>query len=251
MSQHHVLRASPETCHWGFFDAGLKPVLTVASGDTVTLDSVSGGPDVLPADGRFDILPEHTAIHAAIEPRLGAHILTGPIAIDGAEPGDALAIEIMSIDCRQNWGYTRIRPLSGTLPEDFPVRRTWHTAIDRQRGIATVPWGAEIELAPFFGVMGVAPPPAYGAVTSIVPREFGGNMDLKELVAGTTLYLPSMERGRAVLGRRRPRRAGRRRGLRDRTRNRPDRHLPPDPAQGNGHRPAARRDADPPDNDGL
>jgi acetamidase/formamidase len=195
MSQHHVLRASPETCHWGFFDAGLKPVLTVASGDTVTLESVSGGPDILPADGRFDILPEHRAIHAAIEPRMGAHILTGPIAVEGAEPGDALGIEILSIDCRQNWGYTRIRPLSGTLPEDFPVRRTWHTAIDRQRGIATVPWGTEIELAPFFGVMGVAPPPAYGAVTSIVPREFGGNMDLKELVAGTTLYLPVWTEG--------------------------------------------------------
>ena len=190
MSQHHVLRASPETCHWGYFDAGLKPVLSVASGDTVTLDAVSGGPDVLPLDGRFDILPDHLAIHRGLEPKLGAHILTGPIAVVGAEPGDTLAIEILSIDPRQNWGYTRIRPLSGTLPEDFPVRRTWHTGIDRQRGIATVPWGAEIELAPFFGVMGVAPPPTYGAVTSIVPREFGGNMDLKELTAGTTLHLP-------------------------------------------------------------
>jgi acetamidase/formamidase len=189
MSQHHVLRASPETCHWGYFDAGLKPVLNVASGDTVTVDAVSGGPDVLPPDGRFDILPDHLAIHRGLEPKLGAHILTGPIAVAGAEPGDTLAIEILSIDPRQNWGYTRIRPLSGTLPEDFPVRRIWHTAIDRQRGIATVPWGAEIELAPFFGVMGVAPP-TYGAVTSIVPREFGGNMDLKELTAGTTLHLP-------------------------------------------------------------
>ncbi len=195
MSQHHVLRASPETVHWGFFDAGLKPVLRVASGDTVTLDSVSGGPDVLPQDGRFETLPEHKAIHAAVEPRFGAHILTGPIAVDGAEPGDTLAIEILAVDCRQNWGYTRIRPLSGTLPEDFPVRRTWHTAIDRQRGVATVPFGAEIELAPFFGVMGVAPPPIYGAVTSVVPREFGGNMDLKELVAGTTLYLPVWSEG--------------------------------------------------------
>jgi acetamidase/formamidase len=190
MSQHHVLRASPETCHWGFFDAGLKPVLNVASGDTVTVDAVSGGPDVLPQDGRFDVLPDHIAIHRGLEQRLGAHILTGPIAVEGAEPGDTLAIEILTIDPRQNWGYTRIRPLSGTLPEDFPVRRIWHTGIDRQRGVATVPWGAEIELAPFFGVMGVAPPPAYGAVTSVVPREFGGNMDLKELVAGTTLHLP-------------------------------------------------------------
>jgi acetamidase/formamidase len=190
MSQHHVLHAGPETCHWGFFDAGLKPVLTVASGDTVTLDSVSGGPDVLPQGAAFDILPEHLAIHRALEPRFGAHILTGPIAVAGAEPGDVLEIEILSVECRQNWGYTRIRPLSGTLPEDFPVRRTWHTAIDRQRGVGTLPWGAEIELAPFFGVMGVAPPPAYGAVTSVVPREFGGNMDLKELTAGTTLFLP-------------------------------------------------------------
>ncbi|MGH7060591.1 MAG: acetamidase/formamidase family protein, partial [Stellaceae bacterium] len=76
MAQHHTLRAGPETCHWGFFDAALKPVLRVASGDTVTLDSVSGGPDILPQDSRFEVLPEHLAIHRAIEPRLGAHILT-------------------------------------------------------------------------------------------------------------------------------------------------------------------------------
>jgi acetamidase/formamidase len=195
MSQHHVLPAGPETCHWGFFDAGLRPVLTVASGDTVTLESVSGGPDVLPPATRFDILPEHLSIHRALVPQLGAHILTGPIGIQGAEPGDVLEIDILSIECRQNWGYTRIRPLSGTLPEDFPVRRVWHTAIDRQLGIGTLPWGTEIELAPFFGVMGVAPPSAYGAVTSVVPREFGGNMDLKELVAGATLYLPVLAPG--------------------------------------------------------
>ena len=199
MSQHHVLSGRPEHCHWGFFDAALKPVLTVASGDTVTVDCVSGGPDILPPEAlqwwRFDILPDHLAIHAGLEPKLGAHILTGPIAVEGAEPGDVLAIEILAIDPRQNWGYTRIRPLSGTLPEDFPMRRIRHTAIDRQRGIGTVPWGAEIDLAPFFGVMGVAPPPAYGAVTSIVPREFGGNMDLKELTAGTTLYLPVLTPG--------------------------------------------------------
>ena len=170
MSQHHVLRAGPETCHWGFFDAGLQPVLTVTSGDTVTMNCVSGGPDILPEGGNFDILPDHLAIHRGLEQRLGAHILTGPIAVDGAEQGDVLEIQILSIDPRQNWGYTRIRPLSGTLPEDFPIRRIWHTRIDRQRGIATVPWGAEIDLAPFFGVMGVAPPPVYGAVTSIVPR---------------------------------------------------------------------------------
>ena len=189
MSQHHTIACRPEHCHWGIFDVALKPVAMVASGDTVTVDCVSGGPDTLPQGSQFEILADHLAIHQKLEPRIG-HILTGPIAVEGAEPGDVLAIEILAIEPRQNWGYTRIRPLSGTLPEDFPIRKTWHSAIDRQRGTATLPFGKEVDLAPFFGVMGVAPPPVYGAVSTIQPREFGGNMDLKELVAGTTLYLP-------------------------------------------------------------
>jgi len=190
MPQHYSVPCRPNNCHWGFFDAALKPVVSVTSGDTVTVDCVSGGRDILPTDPNFEILADHRAIHGAMTPRLGAHILTGPIEVERAEPGDVLQIDILSIECRQNWGYTRIRPLAGTLPEDFPIHKIWHSGIDWQRGIATLPWGAEIELAPFFGVMGVAPPPVYGTVTSIVPREFGGNMDLKELTAGTTLYLP-------------------------------------------------------------
>jgi acetamidase/formamidase len=190
VAQHHTVACRPEHCHWGFFDAGLRPVATLASGDTVTVDCVSGGADILPADPAFEILAEHRAIHDKLTPRLGAHILTGPVAVAGALPGDVLQIDILSIAPRQNWGYTRIRPLAGTLPEDFPLTRLWHSAIDRQRGAARLPIGIEIALAPFFGVMGVAPPPHYGACSSIQPREFGGNMDLKELVAGTTLYLP-------------------------------------------------------------
>ena len=195
MTTHHTLRAGPETCHWGYFDAGLKPVLTVASGDMVSVDCVSGAPDAMPS-APFEVLPEQRAIHAKLAPLLGSgHILTGPIAIAGAEPGDTLEIRIRAIDFRQNWGWTRIAPLRGTIPEDFPVRKLWHTAIDRQRGVGTTPFGMEIPLAPFFGVMGVAPKPAYGRVTSIVPREFGGNLDLKELVPGTTLYLPIWTKG--------------------------------------------------------
>ncbi|MBV9826228.1 MAG: acetamidase/formamidase family protein [Alphaproteobacteria bacterium] len=195
MSQHYTVPCAPHNCHWGFFDAGLKPVATIASGDTVSIDCVSGGRDVLPDDPQFEILDDHRAIHGAITPRLGAHILTGPVAVEGAMPGDVLQIDILSINCRQNWGYTRIRPLAGTLPEDFPMHKTWHSGIDKQRNVAVLPWGLEIDLAPFFGVMGVAPPPVYGACTSIVPREFGGNMDLKELVAGTTLFLPVWTEG--------------------------------------------------------
>jgi acetamidase/formamidase len=190
MSQHYAVSCRPEHCHWGFFDSALPAVVTVASGDTVEVDCVSGGRDVLPEGDGYEILADHRAIHAALTPRLGAHIMTGPVAVQGAMPGDVLQIDILRVEPRQNWGYTRIRPLAGTLPEDFPITKLWHSHIDRQRGTASLPIGVEIELAPFFGVMGVAPPPNYGACSSIQPREFGGNMDLKELVAGTTLYLP-------------------------------------------------------------
>jgi len=190
MNQRHHLVSSPDVCHWGYFDAALKPALTIKSGEVVTLDCVSGGAEILPTEGPFEVLADHRAVLAGLSPKMPGHILTGPIAVEGAEPGDALEIEILAIECRQNWGWSAIRPLAGSLPEDFPMRKLWRTGIDRQRGVATLPWGVELPLAPFFGVMGNAPPPIYGPVTSIVPREFGGNIDCKELVAGSTLYLP-------------------------------------------------------------
>jgi acetamidase/formamidase len=194
MSIHHSLPAGEHTCHWGFFDAALPPALTVASGDTVTIDTVSGGLDVLP-QAPMEVLEAHREVLAKVKPLMRGHILTGPVAVEGAEPGDVLEIRIEAIAATQNWGYTAIAPLRGTLPEDFPMRRLWHTAIDRQRGFATLPWGQELPLAPFFGVMGTAPPEVYGMQGSMEPREYGGNMDLKELVAGTTLFLPVFAKG--------------------------------------------------------
>ncbi len=187
---HHQLAATPETVHWGFFDAKLAPVLTIRSGDRVTLESISGGPDEVPSDPRFEVPPEYRTIHARHKPRLGPHILTGPIAVDGADPGDVLEIRILEVDLRQNWAYNQIRPLKGSLPEDFPMHRRVHIALDRARREATMPWGTKVPLAPFFGVMGVAPPPVYGAVSSVEPREYGGNIDLKELQQGATFFLP-------------------------------------------------------------
>jgi acetamidase/formamidase len=196
MPKHHRLAASPETCHWGFFDAALKPVLTVASGDFVEIDCLAaGGPDILPTTPDLELLPEQHAIHSALAARGSAHIMTGPIAVEGAVPGDVLEVQILSIECRQNWGWSRIRPLAGTLPQDFPMHKLWHIPIDRQHCTATLPWGAEIALRPFFGVMAVAPRPTYGSVNALVPREFGGNMDLKELVAGAVLFLPVWAEG--------------------------------------------------------
>lgn len=185
----HYLPAGVETCHWGWFDAATSPVLTIASGDRVVIDTVSGGPDVLPPEG-FRVPPALLDIHARAERMLPGHILTGPIAVEGAEPGDTLKVEIEAIRLGQDWGYNFHRPLVGTLPDEFPYRHDVIIPLDADRMVGRLPWGLDLPLAPFFGVMGTAPPPEWGRITSLVPRAMGGNMDCKELVAGTTLYLP-------------------------------------------------------------
>jgi acetamidase/formamidase len=191
---HHHLKSGVETCHWGFFDAALPPVLTVESGDSVTFETISGGPDVLPPAG-FHVLPELLEVHARSERMVPGHILTGPVAIEGAMPGDVLEVRVRDIALRQDWGYNFIRPLAGTLQEDFPTPYQINIPLDRDADVARLPWGLDLPLAPFFGVMGVAPPPAWGRITSIIPRAHGGNIDNKELVAGTTLYLPVFVEG--------------------------------------------------------
>lgn len=188
MKSHH-LAASPETCHWGVFDAALAPVLRIASGDRVTVDTVSGSPEVLPPDG-FHVPPELFDIHARSVRNLPGHILTGPIAIEGALPGDVLEVRIVEVILRQDWAYNVIRPLSGTIPEDFDGYRHLNIPLDVERHVARMPWGVELPLAPFFGIMGVAPPAHWGRINTIVPRAHGGNLDNKELRPGATLWLP-------------------------------------------------------------
>ena len=193
MPTHHVLEPSPQTVHWGHFDAALPPRLTVEPGDTVTITSVSGGPAQVPAASR--LLPAHIAIHEALRPELGAHILTGPVAVRGAEPGDLLEVRIKKIEFPCDWGFTAVMPLRGTLPEDFPDGQLLIVDLDRSAGVGRYPFGIDVPLKPFFGVMGVAPPKKWGRLTSIEPREFGGNIDLKHLTEGATLYLPVFEPG--------------------------------------------------------
>ncbi|PUB19152.1 acetamidase/formamidase family protein [Yoonia sediminilitoris] len=183
------LQASPQTCHWGYFDAGMTPVIEVQSGDEITLETVSGGPDMLPGDG-FHVPPELLEIHARGVPAMPGHILTGPVAVAGAAPGDLLQVDILDVQLRQDWGYNMIRPLAGTLPYDFNARHRTIIPLDADRNEATMPWGLKLPLSPFFGVMGVAPPPGWGRISTIEPRVHGGNLDNKELVAGTTLFLP-------------------------------------------------------------
>jgi len=193
---HHHLQASGRTCHWGFFDASRRAVLTIASGDTVTIDTVTGGPEMHPkSDAGFSTPPEIADIHANAEKTLPGHILTGPIAVEGARPGHVLEVRIKDVQLRQDWGYNFIRPLAGTLQDDFHEFHLLHIPLDREAMAARLPWGKSLPLKPFFGVMGTAPPPAWGRVTSLIPRAFGGNLDNKELVAGATIYLPVFNDG--------------------------------------------------------
>ncbi|HVZ46609.1 MAG TPA: acetamidase/formamidase family protein [Ramlibacter sp.] len=187
----HVLRATPATVRVGMFDASFEPVLSIASGDSVEIETVSGKSNLLPAEGSGMHVPQ--ALRAIVEadlPLMAPHIITGPVAVHHAEPGDMLEVRIDSVTLGCDWGYNYIRPLAGTLPEDFPEYSLATIPIDRERGMAELPWGMKLPLRPFFGVMGVAPPERFGRISSKEPRVHGGNIDNKELVAGSTLYLP-------------------------------------------------------------
>jgi acetamidase/formamidase len=134
-------------------------------------------------------------IHRVVPNKLPGHICTGPVAVKGATAGDVLEVRIEDIRLNYDWGYNRIRPLTGALPDDFPETHLMHIALDETRMTGRLPWGLELPLKPFFGVMGTAPPAAWGMVSTLPPRRNGGNLDNKELVKGTTLYLPVFEDG--------------------------------------------------------
>jgi acetamidase/formamidase len=187
----HTLRAAPDTVRIGVFDAAFPPIMTIESGDTVEVQCVSGRDEVMPPPGSPMVVPPELAAILAANPGTRAgHIVTGPIAIAGAMPGDMLEIRIDKIVAGANWGYNVIRPLAGTLPEDFHETTMMHIPVDQERLVCTLPWGTELKMAPFFGVMGVAPPPAFGRIMSKEPRVHGGNLDNKEMTAGSTLFLP-------------------------------------------------------------
>lgn len=195
MAQHHEIPATPENMIRGYLDATSPPVLEVQSGDTVTLHSFpAGGRESLPELSR--VPADYLAALDTLPPGPGAHFVTGPVYVRDAAPADTLQVDIIAAAPRMDWGFVAILPLLGTLPDEFTEYETIHPTIDRVRGVATLPWGTELPLDPFFGIIGVAPPRAWGRCTSSVPRSFGGNMDNKELRPGTTLYLPVFTRGR-------------------------------------------------------
>ena len=190
----HQLKAGPQTLAWGYYWAGARPVLTVKSGDVVEIQTVSGNPQTLeraglPAD---QIQPELREIYAGV-PREsrgpGGHLLTGPVAIEEAQPGDVLEVRIRSIRLDVPYAYNS-SGRNGFLSDVFPESRTKIIALDRQRMIGHFGGGIDLPLKPFFGSMGVAPPEAAGKINSAPPGIHAGNLDNKELVAGTILFIP-------------------------------------------------------------
>lgn len=194
---HHKLEATPENLFWGFFDAATPSALTVESGDTVTITCMSAALEGDLIADKSRVRADHrVAMDALSDQRgIGSHMMTGPVFVEDAMPGDVLQIDILSVKPIQDWGYTKIAPLKGALPEEFTDYEHFHSEIDISRGICTLPWGTELPLEPFFGIMAVAPPAPWGKVGTAEPRAFGGNMDNKELQAGTTLYLPVFNEG--------------------------------------------------------
>jgi acetamidase/formamidase len=198
-----VLKPSPSTVAWGYYDASTPPALRVRSGDTVEIHTlITSSPARLEAAGVApgDVEPALREIHEKVTNKgPGGHILTGPVSVEGAEPGDALAVEVLSIRLAIPYAYNGFAPGRGFLPEDFPYARMRIIPLDEKRMIARFAPGVEIPLRPFFGSLGVAPPLVSGRISSAPPWIHAGNLDNKELVAGTTLFIPVHAKGALFL----------------------------------------------------
>jgi len=196
----HTLNATPATVVWGYYSAQAKPVLSIHSGDMVRIQAVStcGSPERLEKAGvaPADIPQFYRDIYANVSDKgPGGHILTGPIAILEAEPGDVLEVRILKVEIESPYACNGFSAGRGFLPDDFPYSRFRIIPLDRRHMTAQFAPGINVPLRPFFGSMGVAPPDSVARYNSIPPWMHGGNMDLKELVAGTTLYVPVNAKG--------------------------------------------------------
>ncbi|MPZ47295.1 MAG: acetamidase [Betaproteobacteria bacterium] len=201
------LRSIPGNVSWGLIPAGAPPALTIESGQSVRIDTVSqqgltAGIDPVAFFGDAgiaadNVLDDVKAIYAQVkrEPSAGSHVLTGPIYIENARPGDMLEVRILDVDLRVDYGTNNSGPGVGAGPELLNAVARQIIRIDRARGMALFTDRIELPLAPFMGIMTVAPPDAIAPANTRPPGAFGGNMDLKVLTRGATLYLPVFQEG--------------------------------------------------------
>ncbi|MEU9884533.1 acetamidase/formamidase family protein [Sphaerisporangium sp. NPDC051011] len=206
MSVDAVLKTTRETAIWGHYPDDRPPVLTVASGAVVTIDAVNmfgasapEGPVAyfealgVPAG---EVLPELAEVAANPRPPgASGHILTGPIHVEGAKPGDVLEIQVLDVSPRVAYGVNATGPGAGAcgdLLEEVSVRLLRLDETGRHYRFAD---GITIPLRPFMGIMGVTPPASAGFVSANPPGRWGGNLDFRDLTAGSTLYLPVFRPG--------------------------------------------------------
>src|SRR5437870_2607261 len=192
----HRLEATPDTVAYGYYWSEAKPALRIASGDIIDVDTLltnkPGGlvRMGLPESKVQDSLRRITTEIPMGDPRRGpgGHILTGPVYVEGAEPGDVLEVKILSIDLAIDYGYNGC---SGFVPENCDRGAAIKIiALDKKTMTAELFPQITVQLRPFFGSMGVAPAPELGRVSSNPPGKHAGNLDNKELVAGSTLLIP-------------------------------------------------------------
>jgi acetamidase/formamidase len=199
--------STPETVIRGHIPAYLPPIMRVKPGQIVTIDTLSHqglntGDDPIAFFARGgvkseEVLKDAVDVYGRVKPPpgMGTHVLTGPIYVEGAEPGDMLEVRVVDVRFRVPYGVNFSSKGVGVLPEllSDPVFRI--IRLDTQRKVALLAPEIEIPLAPFMGIMAVAPPPDQKTVSSRPPGTFGGNMDLKQLAAGSTVYLPVYNAG--------------------------------------------------------
>ncbi len=202
-----TLRSTPETVLWGYIAANLAPALTIKPGDVVEVEALSHQGLTTQRDPeRFfggygipagEVLADAKAVFSGVKRPKGAsvHILTGPIYIDGAETGDTLEVRVLDVKFRVPYGVNNTGPGKGVLPRLLNEPAAKLIRIDLERRVALFSSDIEIPLNPFMGIMAVSPPTSLGMVSSTPPGAWGGNMDLKYLGIGSSLYLPVFNKG--------------------------------------------------------
>ena len=208
MRRHVVtLRSTPETVSWGWIAADRPPVARVRSGqvlriETVTHQGLNTGQDPVAFFGAAGIapgkvLPEAQEIHRSVKRGEGAgpHLLTGPVHVEGARPGDMLEVRVLEVAIRVPYGVNATGPGRGAVPDLLTQPAQKLIKLDLKRRVARFAKGVEVPLAPFMGIVAVAPPPELRRVSTKPPGAFGGNLDFRHLVAGATLYLPVFNEG--------------------------------------------------------
>ena len=212
VTTEHLVESTVDNVIWGkLFTPDSEPILQVKSGDVVTIETISHE-GILPDQGdtveffteagidEADILSDQLAVKEQIDRTApGPHVITGPIYVEGAEPGDVLEIRTVGIDYRVPYGVISNRHAKGALPEEYPVDNadiyTKIIPIDTENNVGTFRPANErpnidLPLKPFMGIMGVAPADPEQAENSVPPGNYGGNVDIKHLTAGSSLYLP-------------------------------------------------------------